>query len=271
MLLPEIVFLGYKKRKTIFPALFVMISFFLATETYAAPSLSAVTDLTQAVSLNVTELQFNKTTNTFDSVLTISNASQQPIEGPVTVAVYSLPEGVILSNATSISAEGIPLITISDTPLAVGGTITVNLQFINRTNEIFPISLRLVRLAQPVPNLELLQGPDANDNGVRDDLEPVIASRYASVVERNAASQVLKNMRSILAEESTEPVLIAARSLHRSFDCLYETFGTDKAEEEVLFLRNLMIDNPDRISAWTGITEKMAGQSVPVGSADPCD
>lgn len=241
---------------------------------FAAPSLSASTDLGAQVRMSPSGLRLNRQTNTFDSVLTIRNVSSAALEKPFTIAVYGLPPGVLLTNATAVSEEGIPLITLdSGAALSSGDSASITLKFDNRTNEAFSISLRIIRLPQPVPGLARLLGPDANSNGVRDDLEPMLDDRYGSSPNmRNAAIQVLSSMRAGLgATGSTETAFAALRSYHKAYDCMVEVAGVKQGIEEAAFLRDRMLDSRERVKAWILLGNKVAGQSIPVGTSNPCE
>jgi hypothetical protein len=237
-----------------------------------ATSLATSTDLGTQASLTASGLRLNRQTNTFDSVLTILNTSQTVIDKPISVAVLSLPSGVILSNATAVSTEGTPLVSIeSGAALAPGANITLTLKFVNRSNQAFPLSLRLVRLEQPVPAQDLLQGPDANGNGVRDDLEPILDTHYTTDTVRNAAIQVLKNMRNGIVTGSTESAFNAMRSLNKAFDCMYSVVGADQGGSEIDFLRDQMMNTRERVQAWINFSDKLSGQSLPVGTTNACE
>lgn len=245
-----------------------------SSSVFAAPSLSASTDLGSQVQMTPSGLRLNRQTNTFDSVLTIRNVSSAALEKPFTIAVYALPPGVVLTNATAVSEEGIPLVTMdSGGSVRSGDSVSVTLKFANRTHEAFPISLRIIRLPQPVPGLARLLGPDANGNGVRDDLESMLDSRYGgSPNKRNAAIQVLTSMRAGLAATgSTETAFAALQSYHKAYDCMVETAGVKQGIEEAAFLRDRMLDSRERVKAWILLGNKVAGQSIPVGTSNACE
>lgn len=238
-----------------------------------APSLQLSTDLGGQTQLSVSGLRLNRQTNTFDSTLTIRNISSQQVDRPFTVAVLDLPAGIILSNATGVALEGVPLITVEgDAPVPPSGTVWVTLKFVNRTNSAFPIALRLVRLDQPVPQAELIQGPDFDANGVRDDLDPILDSRYDSNPElRSAATAVLASMRAgLVASGSVEGAFNAMLRIHRAFDCLASVDRGDPDLKELEFLRDHMMNSRERVAAWIALTDKVAGQSVPIGTVEPC-
>lgn len=255
--------------------LLVISSIFMANSPTAvsAPSLSSSTDLALQSELKASGLRLNRQTNTYDSLLTITNKSQASLDKPFTVAVLSLPTGVILSNATEISDEGTPLITVdSGQPLPAGSSMTITLKFVNRTNQAFPLTFRLVRLTQPIPDLVKLLGPDVDGNGVRDDLEPILDSRYSNTRERSAAIQILKAMRNGLGSTSSvESAFGATLLVNKSFDCIFSLIDPTQAESEISFLRDEMMNTRERVTGWILLSEMIAGQSAPIGTNNSCE
>jgi len=257
-------------RKTHRISTFIISGLFFAYPAIANadPNLASVTDLGTQVEITASGLRLNRQTNTFDSVLTIVNTSQNEIKEPFTIAVLSLPEGVVLTNATTMSDEGIPLISWEgDGVLSPGSKISTVLKFQNSTNQVFPIAFRFIRLEQPIPDIELLQGSDTNNNGVRDDLEPIIDSRYTGEAERKAAIQVVRSIRnSLAAMGSVESAFNAVLLINKSFDCMYNVFESEQARSEISFLTNEMMNNEERLTVWIALADLVAGQCTSRGA-----
>lgn len=239
----------------------------------AAPSLNGSTDLTASVQVTVTGLIYNRTTSTFDTTVTIRNTSASPLTKPFALAVLSLPPSVVLTNATAVADEGAPLIVLGGAALPPGSVVSVALKFVNSSNAAFPINFRLVQLIQPIPNGALIQGPDANGNGVRDDLEPLLNTRYAtSPALRLPAVQVLSAMRKAIVSASTvESAFAAALVTNKALDCMVLKGGVSAGIKENEFLRDQMMNTKERVQAWLDFSNKLAGQSAPIGVAVPCD
>lgn len=273
LLLVGLLYFLFRRNNKIAIILISSAIFTNATSVLSAPSLSLSTDLALQSELKASGLRLNRQTNTYDSLLTITNKSQTSLDKPFTVAALSLPAGVILSNATAISDEGNPLITIdSGQPLSAGSSINLTLKFVNRTNKAFPLIFRLVRLTQPIPELAKLLGPDIDNNGVRDDLEPVLNSRYENTNERNAAIQILKAMRNGLGlTSSVESAFAATLLVNKSFDCMFTLIDPVQAESEISFLRDEMMNTRERVTAWILLSEMIAGQSAPIGTSNSCE
>lgn len=240
----------------------------------SAQAIGEATDLTASVDVVMGGLRLNRATGTFDAVTTVTNTAAEAIAGPGTLVVYDLPSGVILTNATAVADEAVPFITDDAmAQLAPGQSVRFVLKFLNRTNQRFPASLRFVRLAQPVPAANQLSGPDLDGNGVRDDLDPVVDSRYGNdVQQKGAATQVLASMRrGLAATGSVQSAFDATVVIHRAYDCLESVMSTDRFEQEARHLRDLMMNSRERVQAWINLSELLAGQSIPIGSSNPCD
>lgn len=239
----------------------------------AAPSLNGSTDLTASVQITATGLVYNRTTGTFDTTVTIRNTSASPLNKPFTLAVLSLPPSVVLTNATAVADEGAPLIVLQGAALPPGSAMPVALKFVNSSNAAFPINFRLVQLIQTIPNAALLQGPDANGNGVRDDLEPLLNTRYAtSPALRPPAMQVLLAMRKAIVSTSTvESAFAAALLTNKALDCMVSKAGVSAGIKENEFLRDQMMNTRERVQAWLDFSNKLAGQSAPIGVQVPCE
>ena len=80
----------------------------------ATPAIGDATDYTAQVAMVPSGLVLNRRTRTFDSTVTIKNTSSEAIPAPLALAVHDLPSGVVLVNATAISQEGIPFITVEE-------------------------------------------------------------------------------------------------------------------------------------------------------------
>lgn len=72
-----------------------------------------------------------------------------------------------------------------------------------------------------------LQGPDANGNGIRDDIDAIIASSYAGAEQRNAANQYAAALQAVILVDPTNGPAVKALSLRsmRAITCLYVKFG----------------------------------------------
>jgi len=85
-------------------------------------------------------LAFSRVTQTFNGTITITNATNDTIDGPFQIVLDSLTNGVSLVNATS-TFGGWPFITVSAAgALAPGQSASVNVQFKNPSNSVINLS-----------------------------------------------------------------------------------------------------------------------------------
>ncbi len=224
-----LLFLMYKRRRSFqFLPMFAaaaLVALLCDVSASNAISISSTTDLGAETSTSSSGLRFNRRTRTFDSVVTVKNVSNSVIEGPITIAVMELPENVTLVNATATTDEGVPFVSVEivseadeETPVSLesGDEIDIVLKFFNASFRRFPLNLRVIRFSEPVPNLVAILGPDADQDGVRDDLLPMLQQRYeVGSLERAAAVSVLKEIRLGLAGAgAVETAFEAAVDLH---------------------------------------------------------
>lgn len=266
-----VAFTGKGRLRSALAGIAMVFSF--ACAAMAAPSLGRSTDLGQQLNVNATGLLFNRATGTYDAMLTIRNVSSASVAGPISVAVLSLPQAVVLANATAVADEGASLITLAaSTSIRAGATLSVPLRFVNRSSAAFRYDVRLVRLLDSIPALSILLGPDANGNGVRDDLEPLLTTRYGSSPQlQSAATKVLGSLREALGSTgSVETAFSSAVRLSRSLDCMVQRVGVQAGVQENQFLRDQMMNTRERVTAWTSRMNLLAGQSISSGVGDPC-
>lgn len=138
---------------------------------------AAVFDVTEFFSVSRSGLVFNRTTNTYDSKVTIKNIAPYGYLGPVQVLVLTSPSGVALSNAQGMSESGVPLVNVipAGEQLALGRSVSVVLKFSNPQRIAFTTSINIraetgAEVADPGrAGKQTLAGIDSNNNGVRDD------------------------------------------------------------------------------------------------------
>ena len=87
----------------------------------------AATNVTSLLKITSTSFVFNKTAGWYHSTVTVENASQQSIAGPLQLVLSNLPAGVTLFNATGTTG-GSPYITISSQALAAGHSASVKIE-----------------------------------------------------------------------------------------------------------------------------------------------
>lgn len=89
----------------------------------------AYVDVTSSFTSFASGLVFNRTTQTFNGSLKLTNTSLTSVQGPYQIQISGLPTGVTLKNATGMH-NGTPYITMS-TAIAAGQSASVALSFSN--------------------------------------------------------------------------------------------------------------------------------------------
>lgn len=133
-----------------------------------------------------------------------------------------------------------------------------------------PVNLEAASAA-PVSSGTGIAGADVNKNGIRDDLEQMLKTHYPGKAKRHAASLVLKGIRKgLVSDGSKEAAFKAVVSVDRALDCMDEVAGPARGAIENSFLRDRMLDTPQRIEAWDQLTNEAAGQRAPTEFDHPC-
>ena len=85
----------------------------------ASAAQAATQDITGKFAVTRSGLVLNRTTNTFDSTVTLRNTSSTAVLAPISAVVSGLPAGVTLFNKTGQTPDGKPYVS----PLAVGAQL----------------------------------------------------------------------------------------------------------------------------------------------------
>src|SRR6185312_4136750 len=79
----------------------------------------AATDITGQFTITRSGLVLNRFTNTFDSTVTLRNASSGAVPAPIILAVGGLPANVALANKAGQTSDGKPYVS----PAVPGGSL----------------------------------------------------------------------------------------------------------------------------------------------------
>jgi hypothetical protein len=112
-----------------------------------ATAAQAVTqDITAQFSVTRSGLVFNRTTNTFDSSVTIRNTSTAPVLAPIAAVVGGLPPTVTLANKAGDMPDGRPFASPMQVGamLQSGGTLSFVLKFSNPQRIAFTSTLQIL-------------------------------------------------------------------------------------------------------------------------------
>ena len=112
-------------------------------------------DITSQFAITRSGLVLNRTTNTFDSTVTLKNTAGTAILAPINAVVSGLPATVTLANAAGQTADGKPYVSplAAGTLMQSGGTLLFVLKFANPQRVTFTSALQILYTV-PAPSLD---------------------------------------------------------------------------------------------------------------------
>lgn len=244
---------------------------FAACSLFSAPASAALDDVTSAVSITRAPLVYNRATRTFDATVTLRNIGSQTLGAPLFLVVSGLPETVSVNSATSLSAEGQPMVNM---PLAAAGLAPGQsisnfvVRFHNPAQVKFSPALKVLSHSgtalPPDPGAAgklTLAGVDVNRNNVRDDVEIYIATNFTSSQKlRQALTDfAVASQRAILATNEQESMQ-AANLAGRAMECLEYVAPDDMSWQSV---NAVAVNTPQRFAAWMAHQGRLAGSVLP--------
>jgi hypothetical protein len=128
--------LGTSLRGCVWLALLLLLA--TAGTVSAAPP-----DITAKFAISRSGLVLNRTTDTFDSVVTLRNTSGAPVSAPIVAAVQGLPASVALANKAGQALDGTPYFIpeLASGRLDAGASISFVLKFANPKRVAFTTGL----------------------------------------------------------------------------------------------------------------------------------
>ena len=122
-----------------------------------------------------------------------------------------------------------------------------------------------------------LEGPDQDNNGIRDDVDAYIAQHYPEPAQRKAAEQFARAMQ--LAVTGGSASVDAARSIRRqsseAISCLYDRFdGTNGSKYPAAVgkeLTRITTNTKPRLKAYLAYNKTLSGTSWATPEGDNCE
>lgn len=119
-----------------------------------------------------------------------------------------------------------------------------------------------------------LQGPDQDNDGVRDDIEKYIDGLSITPMQKQAARQVSKASRKILGANLSDPAVVeqSRRDLTDGIYCVYRNFPKQfKAAEDLLVsLKAVHLNTKERILKSFEFDEKLSGGAFRMPKGNTC-
>jgi hypothetical protein len=111
--------------------------------------------------------------------------------------------------------------------MAGGATSQSNLGISNSARNIKVAALDIIDQEDLTPGLK---GIDADNNGIRDDIDRLIAKKYSTTPElKKAAEQKARNMQQFMEAMTRDAAFKAANQNMRAFDCAEKYLPLDSA------------------------------------------
>jgi hypothetical protein len=244
-------------------------------------------DVTATTDIKKGPLLLNRTTNTFDSTVTITNTGSSSYGAPLRLAVVVTPSTVSLANGTGVSADGKAFIEIPlpNGALNQGQSVRTTIKLHNLPKVAFSVAFTVD--ATPAGNNSLppdpgpagaipLLGIDSDRDGVRDDIQRYIALTYPGSPDTVQALRILavtyQDMLKIPAGS-----LSAAKTVNdkawRNRSCLVYLYGASEGHRRAKQLFAEYFNTLPRYKAWAAQDDLLAGQSFesPRNRSTTCD
>jgi hypothetical protein len=115
-----------------------------------------------------------------------------------------------------------------------------------------------------LPTLDIsasVAGTDANQNGIRDDIDAFIAARPDSTAQKAALSQYAKTLQTTLLIDTTQPSAdsAAAAGIGRSIACIWSVYDPAAAYQMTKDLQKYTVNTLPRIKAYDRFNFSMSG------------
>jgi hypothetical protein len=182
----------------------------------------------------------------------------------------------IINNGTAIQSGTATLTAVGAGASVVDGTVSIGA--LGAGANITPadsITIRQDRLVQfnpnafawrivaiNVPPLEDVPGIDANNNGVRDDVETYIAGAYPASPQRDAMMQVAAGLQ-LTATAATAADRLAAETARVAAGlCLADRSSPAQAGQLIAVIQGKQFNTPERARAEFAFRDSLAGKTV---------
>lgn len=245
------------------------------------------TDVTSTVTVQRGGLVLNRSTNTFDSAVTLTNIGQTSLTPPLRLNVSVTPSSVSLSNGTGVTPDGKSFIEIPlpNGQLNQGQSVKTIIKINNVPRVQFVVTFSVdasvpnVGGLPPDPGpagLVSLMGVDSDSDGVRDDLQRYIALTYPSSPNTvNALRQLSKTYQEMLSVPlgSVAVAKTVNDKAWRNRSCLVFLHGAREGHKRAKALFAQQFNTADRYRAWSKQDDLLAGQSFesPRDRSATCD
>ena len=194
------------------------------------------------------------------------------------IAFRTPPLWVLASTALALSAcsgSGSPAPTTS-TPLASAPTASAPAAGSTETPAQIMAAVAALEANGTLPILDVsdsLGGTDANNNGIRDDIEAYIAAQTDSAPKKAALQQIAKALQSTLLLDTSNAASVAgaAMAMRRGVSCIWSTYDSVEAHDRDARMQQLTVNTMARLVAYEKFNAAMDGTVMIAAAGNSCD
>jgi hypothetical protein len=118
-----------------------------------------------------------------------------------------------------------------------------------------------------------LKGTDANNNGIRDDIDAWIRRNFSDPKEIKAVEQAAKSLQSMILVNKTDRFALKEVSIAggKSIHCLHSIFQGGRQSEVALFLESMTSNTKERLQAYLNYNKARNGTTSTAPRGDTCE
>lgn len=136
--------------------------------------------------------------------------------------------------------------------------------------------LKALENSGQIPKLErgdTLAGTDANNNGVRDDIENYINKKYSEPKQRAAVIQTAKAMQKTLLADTTNSIDVKSvnAEISNAFQCVYSRFEVSERYVVTKEIEAVTTNTKSRLLAYLAFNKALNGTSWKKPEGDTCE
>lgn len=118
-----------------------------------------------------------------------------------------------------------------------------------------------------------ISGVDANNNGVRDDIDQYVNSLPDTATQKKALLQVSKslNIAMTVNVNNQNQVIDAANNISGSIKCIYSLYTPEIAPEKQADMEKFTVNTTERVAAYEQFNTAVSGSSFVLPQGDGCE
>ncbi|WOE43247.1 hypothetical protein [Acinetobacter chinensis] len=123
---------------------------------------------------------------------------------------------------------------------------------------------------------DTVAGIDADDNGIRDDIDVYIGRIYTSEEQQKAASQFAKTLQASLLVNKEDKIAVKAASIAntKAITCIFDKFPNGEAsnnESVVQYILGITTNTKIRLLEYVAFDKALDGTVISIPNGEVCD